>query len=76
MTRTSRLSEARALLKEARRDLDRMPRAQTPEQHSEAAWARMHLAALYAQVAAIEAGLAPAPLPRTPQGGISHREVA
>lgn len=73
MARSAYLNEAAALLKEARGHLDRAPRPGTPQEHAAAAWAHMWLAAQYTQIAAIEAGLAPPPLPASVRDGAGQR---
>lgn len=60
---TSYLDDAGRLLREARDNLSRLPRPKEPQDHMEQAWARMWLAGHFAQLASIEAGLPPQPLP-------------
>lgn len=60
----SYLDDAGRLLRDARSHLDRLPARQSaPQELMDAAWLRMQLADRFAQLAAIERGLQPPPLP-------------
>ena len=65
---TSYLDEAGRLLREAHDNLSRLPRPKDPQDNMEQAWARMWLVAHFAQLASIDAGLTPPPLPGWQRG--------